>query len=292
MTNSLPPKRRRFQYTIRSLLVLTTLVAIACSWYANEMQNADRRRTAIEKIIELGGEASYHDADESNGAGQPSKWYSLLRHIHGDERLGNAVAIRLTNAEITDAELESLADVPTLESLAISSAQITDDLTHLRGLRSLEVNCLGGVPVTDTGLAHLKGLTKLESLWIVNLLGPHTFFMPGEGVGFVTGSGHFKLAEKHIADAGLTQLKGLTKLETLIIIGYPTEITDAGMADLAGLSNLKFLNLDTTQVTDTGLMRLRGLAKLRYLDFNSPHITSKGLENLLDALPNCRLPDQ
>jgi len=292
MTN--PPKlnRRRFQYSLRSLFVLTTLFAIACSWYANEMREAARRRAAIAKIVELGGEVSYYNAGRSNGDGQPPKWYSILRHIHGDERLGNAVAVRLTDLTITDIGLERLADAPTLESLVINSAQITDGLTRLRGLRNHQVVCHDGSPVTDAGLVHLKGLTKLESLWIINLLGPRYFFMPGEGVGSVTGSGHFKLADKHITDAGLAQLKGLTELETLIIIGCTTEITDDGMADLAGLSNLEYLTLDTTQVTNVGLMRLKRLTKLRYLDISSPHITNKGLKKLLDSLPNCKIPEQ
>jgi len=42
------PKRRWYQYSLRSMLVLTTLVAIACSWYAYEMNEAAKRRAAIE----------------------------------------------------------------------------------------------------------------------------------------------------------------------------------------------------------------------------------------------------
>jgi len=51
-----PPehKLRWYQYSLRSLFVLMILVAIACSWYATEMQKAAKRRAAIEEIIKLG----------------------------------------------------------------------------------------------------------------------------------------------------------------------------------------------------------------------------------------------
>ena len=44
-----PPehKLRWYQYKLSSLFILTTLVAIACSWYPNEMHNAAKRRAAL-----------------------------------------------------------------------------------------------------------------------------------------------------------------------------------------------------------------------------------------------------
>jgi len=57
--NLIRPKRRWLQFSLRSMFVLTTLVAIACSWYTNEMRKAARKREAIEKIAELGGQVSY-----------------------------------------------------------------------------------------------------------------------------------------------------------------------------------------------------------------------------------------
>ncbi len=47
MTGPPEHKRRRFQYNLRSLFILTTLVAIACSWYAVEMQKAAKRRVRL-----------------------------------------------------------------------------------------------------------------------------------------------------------------------------------------------------------------------------------------------------
>ena len=58
-------------------------------------------------------------------------------------------------------------------------------------------------PITDAGLVHLTGLTKLQTL---------------------------NLACDQITDAGLVHLKGLTNLERLLL--YNTQVTDAGVAEL------------------------------------------------------------
>jgi hypothetical protein len=78
-----------------------------------------------------------------------------------------------------------------------------DDLAHLKGLTGLQTLYLGGTKVTDAGLVHLKGLTGLQTLdlW-------------GTGV----------------TDAGLAHLKGLTRLQSLNLEG--TEVKDAGMEHL------------------------------------------------------------
>ena len=57
--------------------------------------------------------------------------------------------------------------------------------------------------ITDVGLAHLKGLTKLRAL---------------------------NLHNTQVTDAGLVHLKGLTNLHTLILLD--TKITDEGVAEL------------------------------------------------------------
>ena len=82
--------------------------------------------------------------------------------------------------------------------------------------------------ITDAGLVHLKGLTKLEELW---------------------------LTDTQITDAGLVHLKGLTKLEWLLLSN--TQITDAGLVHLKGLTKLKELLLTDTQVSDEGVKGLQ-----------------------------------
>ena len=91
--------------------------------------------------------------------------------------------------------------------------------------------------VTDAGLVHLEGMTRLKRL---NLYGTK------------------------ITDSGLAHLEGLTQLQTLDL-AYTT-ITDAGLVHLKGLTQLKSLSFQGTQVTDAGLVHLKGLTRLETLN--------------------------
>ena len=113
--------------------------------------------------------------------------------------------------------------------------------------------------VTDAGLVHLKGLTKLEWLDLTNTM---------------------------ITDAGLVHLKGLTNLQQLHLCD--TKVTDAGLVHLKGLENLQYLSLTTTEVAGAGLVHLKGLKKLERLDLSLVStITPAGVRKLQQALPRC-----
>jgi hypothetical protein len=81
-------------------------------------------------------------------------------------------------------------------------------LADLKGLVSLDLAYCNHV--TDAGVAHLTGLTRLRRL---------------------------KLCDTHVTDAGLASLEGLTDLEELDLHG--TSITDAGLAHLGVLAKLR-----------------------------------------------------
>ena len=84
--------------------------------------------------------------------------------------------------------------------------------------------------MTDTGLACVKDLPNLQYL---------------------------SLLYNNITDAGLAELKGLTKLKLLDLRGC-TQISDAGLEQIKGLTNLKSLKLRNPAVTDAGLAYLAG----------------------------------
>ena len=78
----------RFQFSIRSLFVLTVAVAISLGWLAMEMKWARQQRETMEAIQKLGGKALFdYQCGEGNGgllAGMPnpkpaeSVWLQLL----------------------------------------------------------------------------------------------------------------------------------------------------------------------------------------------------------------------
>ena len=118
---------------------------------------------------------------------------------------------------------------------------------------------LSGTQITDAGLAHIKGMTRLQ---------------------------HLHLGQTKITDAGLVHLKGLTNLQALYLGG---QVTDAGLVHLEGLTNLQALGLRGTKVTNAGLVHLAGLTNLTFVDLGETQVTDAGVAELQQALPNCRI---
>jgi Leucine-rich repeat (LRR) protein len=92
---------------------------------------------------------------------------------------------------ITDAGIEHLKGLKSLEHLELFASQITDaGLQHLEGLQSLKSFGLAHTEVTNEGIKKLSGLAQLE---IVNLVGTN------------------------VTDVGLLELKPLTRLRTVYV---------------------------------------------------------------------------
>ena len=223
-------KRRRYQFSLRTLLALTTLFAVFCSWYAYEMRKAAKRRMAIAEIIRLDGKVVYYRDNSLPRWGKPPEWYSWLRKLHGDEYLGNAVVVFLFGEDVTD-----------------------DALVHVKGLTSVEKLDLGGPRITDAGLVHIRGMTHVRSLDLSNTQ------ITGAGLvhlGGMTNLQDLSLWYTQVGDNGLVHLNELTQLQELDV-GYCSQVTDAGLEHLKGMANLRWLNLDRTSVSHEGVEKLR-----------------------------------
>ena len=183
------PRRRWFQYSLRTLFVLLTVL---CVWLAVTVNRARKQREAVAAIEELGG-VVYYDFQVDNSRGllraklPGPKW---LRELVGDEYFVSVHFVDLGNTQVTDAQLEHLKGLSNLQALVLDRTQVTDaGLEHLKGLTNLQTLSLRNCRITGAGLEHLKGLTNLQSL---------------------------NLRDTRITDAGLVHLKGLTNLEWLV----------------------------------------------------------------------------
>jgi hypothetical protein len=268
--------RRRLQFSIRSLLALTAVIAILFGWLAAEKRN---HRAAADEIRALGGTEGY--------AGGPGG--VLIRSLLGndiaageidyaffsqttvtDEKLGRLIpplrqlqvlTLDLRGQPITDAGLVHLKDFTQLQALDLGETKVTDaGLVYLKGLTDLNSLDLPGTKVTDAGLENLAGMTKLM---VLNLMG--------------TG----------VTDAGFVHFKGLTILNSLYLEG--TNVADAGLAQLIGLPNLGLLDLDGTLVTDAGVVHLKRLTNFGWLSLRRTQVTDAGVKEIQAALPNRRI---
>jgi hypothetical protein len=230
MTTTPKHRLRWYQFTIRSLLVLMVLVAVAGSWFAWKKQQVERERAAVDRVKEMRGWAIYDWEWESGGkldAHPPGP--AWLRAWLGDDFFAHVISVSVSGTTVTDAGLEHLKVLKQLETLGLENTQVTDaGLEHLGGLTQLNSLVLSGTKVTDAGLEHLKGLTQLNVL---------------------------SLANTQVSDTGLGHLKGLTRLTMLALDG--TKVMDAGLEYLKGLTQLRFLDLRGTKVTDKGVKNLK-----------------------------------
>ncbi len=88
--------RRRFQFSIRSLLVLTVVVAIPCSWLAVEMKKARDQHEAVEKWQNEFLTLYNCQLDETErslpGAAQAAP--AWLRRLTGDDFFADAIPMK------------------------------------------------------------------------------------------------------------------------------------------------------------------------------------------------------
>lgn len=121
--------RWRFQFSIRSLLILTIAVAIPFSWLAMEMKRSKEQMKAVEALHELGGDI-FFDSGQT-----PYKWPTFgtlpsgpawLRNILGDDFFITVEVVNLDSAKLTDYDLKHLEGMKHLKQIYLSSTQVTD----------------------------------------------------------------------------------------------------------------------------------------------------------------------
>ena len=117
---------RRFQFGLRSLLVMVLVVAVACSWLTVKVQQTRKQREAVGAIEKAGGLVAYDYEVDDYGIFAPPAEPPLpawLLDLLGED-LFFEVAMVLTepssSSDFSDEDLTHLAELTTLEFLHIS----------------------------------------------------------------------------------------------------------------------------------------------------------------------------
>ncbi len=253
--------RQRFQYGLRSLFLLATGAAVACSWLAVEMQRASKQHQRVEHLQALGVLATYDNGcfpPMSRTPGCP-EW---LQRALGKDFFSDVYGLG-TNTENGLLGLnEGLQTFPRIHWLVIRNVRLDDlELTRLEGLDELTLLDLTGTNATDAVLEEIRCLRHLAMLG---------------------------LARTRITDAGLAQIRSLSELQILDL--GRTAVTDAGLAQIQKLDQLEYLILTEINITDAGLTHLKSMKRLKTLVLtNDLTITADGVNDLQRALPNCAI---
>ena len=157
---------------------------------------------------------------------------------------------------------EHVGHLSTLESLNIISTKFNDDwmppLAKLTNLKVLRFTNNG--KLTDAGMAHLAGLTKLENFSFVGTQMTGKSYARFEGFTKLTRVSH---RGSLIDDEGLRQLcDHLPNLESLSLAH--AKFTDVGAPHLAKLTKLKGLEVGAAKATPQALKHIAKLP-LEYL---------------------------
>jgi hypothetical protein len=154
------PKRRWFQFSLRTLLLIMLVCGGGLGLVAFERQKNAKYQDDVEAIQDLGGTVSF------NGMPFRTIW---LQSLLGNDSFRKVMSVQLTAINITDAELKKLKDLTQLQVLLLDHTKITDaGLIHLSGLTQLKRLNLNDTKITDAGLEHLKGLKLLAVLELHN----------------------------------------------------------------------------------------------------------------------------
>ncbi len=285
----------RFQFGIRSLLLLTITVALGCGWLVTQLREAKRHDEAVQAITKLGGSVLFDfqlDASNNVVSGARPPGTAWLRSCMGDGFFIRAGNVNI-DGPFTDADLKQFEVLTELRSLWLDSTDITDEgLAHLKGSVRLQTLGLLGQQraskISGEGLDHLKDLPHLQELWLCNCA------FTDEGLtqlGDLTQLKVLHLSNRLVSDqppppvtdTGLRHLRKLTKLESLDITGTyknGTLMTDASLEHVKELKALRSLGLVWTDVTHAGLRHLTGLTELRELALCGNHVMGPGLKYL------------
>jgi F-box/leucine-rich repeat protein 14 len=193
--------------------------------------------------------------------------------------------------EMTNEGVKSIATLPKLEYLSMSSTENVDSVGfgYLSSLRTLKGLGLGLSPINDDGLQHIGELTQLEFL---DLTGAK---VGDRGVSFLQNLRALQslaLVSTRVTDLSMSVIGSLPALQKLDIRGC--NVTDRGLAALGKSRSLRRLVAFPTdygggKITDAGLMHLKTVTTLEYVNVARNQVTPAGASALLSALPNCEV---
>jgi Leucine-rich repeat (LRR) protein len=196
------------------------------------------------------------------------------------------VQLTTFGSKVSDAELARFAKLSSLQGIYLNGASISDEgLKTLAAHKGLIYLALANAwKITDRGVQHIAGLTRLQQLWLTETRVTDDGIAPVSGLVELSA---LTVSSPRFTGAGLKHLTKLGQLRYLACSDCP--VTDAGLESIAALDRLEWLKLVRTKVTDRSVAALKKLTRLRELDLTGSYVSDAGLIALKKALPGCRI---
>jgi len=242
----------RFQFTIRSMLLVTALVGVLLAIRQPAVRKYGSQRIAAEKLLDVGARITVEPIRPAS-----------LRWLVANGDLGPITTVRLEGCRQPGDSLAALADLPDLKHLYLPNSAVTDDhLQHVAGLGRIRRLALWRTQITERGFRHLEGLENLE------LLDIHGSRVSEDALPHLARLPHLRqiITTMTLTDRGLACLRTFPHHPSIVRGKIVVEgVTDRGMADLGALTSIQELEIRNSNVSAEGyaqLVRLRRLAGL------------------------------
>jgi len=303
-------------------MVAVTLFCVGAGWIGMKLAEAERQRSAVEKLSKLGVSILYEyqfKDMENPWRGQLDKSASprgpeWLRNRLGVDFFNHAIDVNIDGVDTHGFDEDAFRTVfdlsylrtLTIDDLLIEGAIAEKNFSLFARLPNLESIVLHSVNIGDEGLRQVCLCTRLKSLEVGS-----TTKLSSKGLAQISrlnrleylslrgqpldddalqsfrccaGLKYLDLTATKVTDSSMDVVGGFVQLETLWLVG--TQLTDVGLERLSKLHNITMLHLWNTRITDAGLASLRQMRQLKSVSLSNNHqITDAGMKSLEEELP-------
>jgi Leucine-rich repeat (LRR) protein len=225
--------RRRFRFSLGTLLIVMSILSAIFALSAKEYHRVRRERNLLQKLRAAAGDGRV-GGDVPHSTLNPRTY---LRRVFGDDGFATEYSFfsETDFRQISDDDLQLLADLPRLTRIDLIGPSFTDrSLSSFKGCKTLESLILRETEVTAAGLRQLQHASSLRRLFLIG---------------------------SAVNDSTLTCLEAFPKLEELWL--DETSITDQGLENLKYVPQLKELYLSDAPLVNRGPVNLPRLESLR-----------------------------
>lgn len=162
------PRRRRLQFSLRTLMVLVLVISVPLGWVGMKLKQARKQREFVRRIEQLGGSVMYSWESIERHRGRRSDGIrGMFRQLLGEDVLATVDGLTLANCGIEDDDLKWLSGFPNLEYLRLANTPISDaGVAYVVGLDNLRRMDLSNTRISDASAAHLSNLRGLRLLYV------------------------------------------------------------------------------------------------------------------------------
>ncbi|MDO5565587.1 MAG: hypothetical protein Q4G59_02940 [Planctomycetia bacterium] len=278
---------------------LETFIALYNSFTNSGMNRISKVKTL--KVVDVRGCTDISDTGAKYLARLPNLEEVSFRLMITDSGVENLVAapklryIEFQDCEIDMGSAEFFKQMPALKELRIFRCKSFDDMT-LTEISSMPFTRLElrDIPLSNEGIASLKGKATLKSLELSELPG-----VDADGlvdlVSSLTGLEEMNFFFIPFSDSGMEVLAAKSPdLKSLTV--RTVDLSDAGIDSILKLKKLEVLDIrENDKFSPAAMAKLGEMKSLKKLYVSGTCLTAKGNEQILrqlrQALPKCQITD-